>query len=1280
MKRAIAILCLAGLVMAGVDLEQAETIAEAHISVKGQDYSIFSHTEMENLFVFNLAPLGYVIVTRNQALPPVLAYSFDSDLSPDGPMLDIAQRDILERLDVLPETDENIVSKNNKLWRDYLSGKAALDFLDVYGPFIDTEWNQSEPFWDYCPIDPVTDERCYVGCVAVAVGQVLNYYEWPPRLILDEFDNYRNGRVDFPVSAVGLSLDTIDYNEEGTDMSVETRARFLRALGQALNMAYGSSGSGAWSMDFDFLNEFAFGSVMSVERGDTLFVEKMIGSIIEGDPAILDMWEGLGGHEVVVDGYNSSDGSLHFNMGWGGADDGWYNLEDGLPGGFATLQYANYSLSLPEYNTHLVPGDFPTIQAGVDAALSGDTIYLAATTYTGDGNRDIDFMGKAITIIGAGVDSTIIDLEGTESDPHRAFIVDEQEMLHVKDLTVRNGYHTEGGAVYAHRSEPVFENVRFENCHAQRGGVLWGDIANPFFINAEMTGNSAEMGGVLYLASDLVNATVEIAYAILFGKKSRPVFINSTVSNNEASQYGGAFFFERNTDMFAMNSIFYANSAAEKGDICFTAGEDGNVYLESCVLQGGEAYKTVLHPRNTYTADEEVTAGEYSPIHNSGVTEQRVPFFVETILSAPLTDIYGQPRGERPDIGAIEYEITPSNRPPSIAMTSFRAGVGDTSLLCLFAFDPDGDTLSISCSYPVRGDTIIFFEEMAGEYNITITLADGTDHIEKEISIIADNSIGGIISGILDDDGSPYTVSEDIYVFQGDTLVIDGGVTLLMEPETHIYVLNGGVLKVEGDSDSPGIITAVDTSLGYGGIAVIGRSSVCRIDNAIIEYGKPQYMGMEKNGGGIFVETSEHTSISNTEIRHCSAKSGGGVFISEDAEVSIENTIFTLNRAEENGGGLYMKKSLMEISNTDFVSNRAGKGGGLYVWHNMNRETAEFSGLSLTGNDAMNACGVYIYYATIHFIDLAVTENFSESGSVIQGDSCSIAFSDFSITGNEADVLMDFEDGYFAQTLGSIISNDLNRVILMDNALYAADKIDIRDNNAQVFDMRGVEASFENSIISDNDGIFDLHNSTVTMCNLTCLDDDMLLDMEDSKVAILNTVFWDGHISAEDCSLYVSHSIIPDTEFEGYFEGENVSAEDPMLGWEMYPLEGSPVIDEGNNVFTTYLGSVVAPNLDIYGNRRPRGSFRWDIGAVESEMSYVLEKKPEQIELTAYPNPFNSAVEINGAYDEHVSIVDRKGRIVDQGNLPFLWKPENLPSGTYIARTQSGEENLIYIK
>ena len=67
-----------------------------------------------------------------------------------------------------------------------------------------------------------------------------------------------------------------------------------------------------------------------------------------------------------------------------------------------------------------VPADSATIQAGINGAVDGDTVLVADGIYTGNGNRDIEFEGKAILLMSEnGPENCVIDCEGNYQDQHR---------------------------------------------------------------------------------------------------------------------------------------------------------------------------------------------------------------------------------------------------------------------------------------------------------------------------------------------------------------------------------------------------------------------------------------------------------------------------------------------------------------------------------------------------------------------------------------------------------------------------------------------------------------------------------------------------------------------------------------------------------------------------------------------------------------------------------------------------------------------------------------------
>ena len=108
---------------------------------------------------------------------------------------------------------------------------------------------------------------------------------------------------------------------------------------------------------------------------------------------------------------------------------------------------------------------YATIQHAIDLSLDGDEVCVQPGTYTGPGNRDIDFLGKAITVRSCTGDptTTIIDCQGTEADPHRGFWFHsgEDSTSILQSITVTGG----GGVSYG-------------------GGILIGDPSNAGIVAA----------------------------------------------------------------------------------------------------------------------------------------------------------------------------------------------------------------------------------------------------------------------------------------------------------------------------------------------------------------------------------------------------------------------------------------------------------------------------------------------------------------------------------------------------------------------------------------------------------------------------------------------------------------------------------------------------------------------------------------------------------------------------------------------------------------------------
>jgi hypothetical protein len=112
------------------------------------------------------------------------------------------------------------------------------------------------------------------------------------------------------------------------------------------------------------------------------------------------------------------------------------------------------------------PSQYPTIQDALTAATPGDTVVVAAGTYTGPGNKELFFGNEPVTLVSAGgAASCILDLQN--SGVAFFLVADKPPETLIQGFTIRNGNGSSGGAVFLHHGgSPTFAACAFEDSDA----------------------------------------------------------------------------------------------------------------------------------------------------------------------------------------------------------------------------------------------------------------------------------------------------------------------------------------------------------------------------------------------------------------------------------------------------------------------------------------------------------------------------------------------------------------------------------------------------------------------------------------------------------------------------------------------------------------------------------------------------------------------------------------------------------------------------------------------
>jgi len=313
-----------------------------------------------------VAPAGYIIVSSLKEFSPIKAYSTTSSLNPEieEGMCDLIKDSISRRNAFLIAefgglddrslaTLQQFTRKDNvKAWNFLTAGgglmRTELQSLSEatagpVGPLLKSRWAQGEPFNDDCPdmqCPGAFNSNAVVGCVPLAIAQIMRYYCWPPYFESQYYD-WEN----MLVNEANYNETTNWYFDENgvnwTQAQIDAVADLCYDAGKLLgNISYGCKETGAFicsasyhdardAFEDNFYYDTANDEPDCEDRDEHSYDEWwsiIVGEINNNRPMMYGIENSDQDfyHAIVVDGYDDSAGGhkVHANYGWG---ENWHN-------------------------------------------------------------------------------------------------------------------------------------------------------------------------------------------------------------------------------------------------------------------------------------------------------------------------------------------------------------------------------------------------------------------------------------------------------------------------------------------------------------------------------------------------------------------------------------------------------------------------------------------------------------------------------------------------------------------------------------------------------------------------------------------------------------------------------------------------------------------------------------------------------------------------------------------------------------------------------------------
>jgi len=310
-------------------------------------YSTRSMHSNKNYEIVNLEPKGWVIVSKDDIAKPVLGYALDKNLDTSKP-LPPAFAEWLNNIDkeIKQGKKQRVSQKTFKgQWKklatepeifenNQLDEMEATTDQTVEPLLGNIKWGQSAPY--DAQVVEHTEARVPVGCVATAMVQVMKYWGWPSRGTSSH--SYEHSKYGTLSANFNTSYNWAAMPDKGTTANSDL-AKISYHVGVSVNMGYGVGSSGAYPSKMGpALTKYFHYKTEGYKRKDSMTDAQWhaaLKSNLDGHMPLVYVGFGSGGHAFVCDGYKYENNSktYHFNWGWDGYYNGWFEIGALNPGG-----------------------------------------------------------------------------------------------------------------------------------------------------------------------------------------------------------------------------------------------------------------------------------------------------------------------------------------------------------------------------------------------------------------------------------------------------------------------------------------------------------------------------------------------------------------------------------------------------------------------------------------------------------------------------------------------------------------------------------------------------------------------------------------------------------------------------------------------------------------------------------------------------------------------------------------------------------------------------------